>query len=302
MFAAGHAVNGAHDSQSGASQSPVEHRAFATAEEAVEALLNAVRSDTADDLLALFGPQGRELLESSDLATFRHNRQVFRVAARERWQLVDEGANRKTLVIGYEQWPFPVPLAKDLAGWRFDTAAGKEEIIARRIGRNELAAISTCRAYVTAQQRYAKQGHDGQPPGVYAMKFRSDPGTENGLYWPAARGQKRSPLGDLIAEAAEEGRPATGGEPSPLYGYYFKILTAQGRAAPDGRKSYVNKGAMTRGFALVAWPAQYDVTGVMTFIVNQDGIVHERDLGPDTATVARKMTTYNPDSSWRPVE
>ena len=149
----------------------------------------------------------RSLIASSDPATGRRNREVFTVAVAEQWRLVDEPPNRKTLVIGNEEWPFPVPLVKEASGWRFDTAAGKEEVLARRIGRNELAVIQTCLAYVTAQQRYAQQGHDGKPAGVYATKFGSDPGKENGLYWPAARGQQRSPLGDLVAQAAAEGRP-----------------------------------------------------------------------------------------------
>ena len=281
-----------------------QHRTFASPEDAVHALINAAKASSTDDLLAIFGPQGTELLASSDPGTARNNRRVFTVATREKWHLIDAGADRKTLVIGYEEWPFPVPLVRDSSGWRFDTATGKEEIIARRIGRNELATIETCRAYVTAQQRYALEGHDGRPPGLYAMKFQSDPGTQNGLYWPAAKGQKRSPLGDLVGQAAEEGRPlgGSGQERTPLHGYYFKILTAQGRAAVGGQKKYVSKDVMSGGFALVAWPAQYDVTGVMTFIVNQDGVVYEKDLGPSTTATASKMTIYNPDSSWRRVE
>ena len=197
-----------------------------------------------------------------------------------------------------------MPLVKGADGWRFDTAAGKEEVLARRIGRNELQAIATSRAYVTAQQRYAQEGHDGKPAGVHATKFKSDPGKQNGLYWPTARGQKRSPLGDLVAQAAEEGRHARRGSPAAdgFHGYYFKILTGQGAAAPGEARSYIVKGEMSGGFALVAWPAQYDATGVMTFIVNQDGTVRERDLGPQTDAIARKMTVYNPDKSWRPVQ
>ena len=177
-------------------------------------------------------------------------------------------------------------------------------MLARRIGANELQAIATSRAYVTAQRRYAQEGHDGQPAGVHATKLKSDSGKQNGLYWPAARGQKRSPLGDLVAEAADEGRPIGGDRPQPtgFHGYYFRILTGQGSAASGGAKSYVVKGEMSGGFALVAWPAQYDATGVMTFIVNQDGTVREKDLGPQTDAIARKMTVYNPDKSWRPVQ
>jgi Protein of unknown function (DUF2950) len=279
-------------------------RQFASPEEAVKALIDTVRAGKVDELLAIFGPDGKELFESSDQATARQNRQVFTVAVREQWRLEDTSSDRKTLIIGNEEWPFPIPLVKRAKGWSFDTAAGKEEVIARRIGRNELSAIETSRAYVTAQRRYAEQGHDGRPAGLHATKFRSDPGKENGLYWPVARGQKRSPLGDLVAQAAEEGRTVggDGAQPAPLNGYYFKILTAQGAAAPGGAKNYIVKGDLSGGFALVAWPAQYDVTGIMTFIVNQDGIIREKDLGPGTDTAARKMTAYNPDSSWRTVQ
>jgi hypothetical protein len=254
--------------------------------------------------VAIFGPEGKDLIDSSDPTTARQNQQVFNIAVREQWRLEDAAPNRKTLVIGNEEWPFPVPIVRDKDGWRFDTAAGKEEVIARRIGRNELAAIETVRAYVTAQQRYAEQGHDGNPAGVHATKFLSDPGKENGLYWPVKTGQKRSPLGDLVGQAAAEGR-AVGGDgskPAPFHGYYFKILTSQGSGASGGAKQYVVKGLMTGGFALVAWPSEYDVTGVMTFIVNQDGTVREKDLGTGTDAAARKMTAYNPDSTWRAVE
>jgi hypothetical protein len=276
-------------------------RMFPSPEEAVKALIDTVKKGDLPALLSIFGTDGNELIESSEPATARMNRDVFVVAATEQWHLEDAGPNRKTLVIGNEAWPFPVPLVKDATGWRYDTAAGKEEIAARRIGRNELAAIETVRAYVSAQRRYAAQGHDGKPAGVYAMKLQSDPGKENGLYWPAATGQKLSPLGDLVAHAAEEGRPigSAGARPSPLNGYYFKILTAQGSAAAGGAKHYVVKGEMSGGFALVAWPAQHDVTGVMTFVTNQDGAVFEKDLGPGTDAAARAMTAFNPDASWR---
>ena len=277
------------------------HRTFPTPDAAVKVLIDAVKAGNLDELLAIFGSDGRDLIASSDPATARSNREVFAVAVAEQWHLEDEGKG-KTLVIGNEQWPFPVPLVKDAAGWRFDTAAAKEEVLARRIGRNELETIQTCLAYVTAQRRYAVQGHDGKAAGVYAMSFRSDPGKENGLYWPAARGQRRSPLGDLVGQAAEEGRPlgAAPGRPSPFHGYYFKILTAQGSKASGGARTYVVNGDMSGGFALVAWPAEYDVTGVMTFLVNQDGIVREKDLGAKTDAVARAMTAHDPDGSWRP--
>lgn len=284
-----------------ASAQTAAQKTFATPEDAVKALADAVKAGSLDAILAIFGPEGKELIDSSEPAIARENQQVFAVAFREQWHLEDAAADRKTLVIGNEDWPFPVPIVKVGNAWRFDTAAGKEEVLARRIGRNELAAIDTVRAYVTAQRRYAEQGHDGKPAGLHAAKFQSDPGKQNGLYWPAARGEKRSPLGDLVAQAASEGRQvgASAGQPSPFHGYYFRILTAQGSAAPGGAKSYVVKGEMSGGFALVAWPAQYDATGIMTFIVNQDGVVREKDLGPGTDATARKMTAYNPDSSWR---
>ena len=276
-------------------------RTFPTPEDAVKALIETVKGGNVESLLEIFGPEGKELIDSSEPAIARQNQQVFTVAVREKWHLEDTAPDRKTLVIGNEDWPFPVPLVKAGNGWRFDTAAGKEEVLARRIGRNELAAIDATRAYVTAQRRYAEAGHDGKPAGLHAAKFQSDPGKENGLYWPTTRGQKRSPLGDVVAQAAAEGRPVTGNatQPSPFHGYYFKILTAQGSAAQGGAKSYVAKGEMSGGFALVAWPSQYDATGIMTFIVNQDGVVREKDLGPGTDAAARKMTAYNPDSSWR---
>jgi hypothetical protein len=256
------------------------------------------------DLLQVLGPDGEELAASSDPATGRHNREVFLVAAGEGWQLEDHGPDRRTLVIGNERWPFPVPLVKETAGWRFDTAGGKEEVLARRIGRNELAVIQICRTYVTAQRLYARHGHDGKPAGLYAKAFRSEPGRQNGLYWPTSRGEKRSPLGDLVAQAASEGRnpQGTAGQPAPFHGYYFRILTAQGSGAAGGAKDYLVGEDMSGGFALVAWPAQYDATGVMTFIVNQDGVLYENDLGPETDALARAMARYDPGPSWKPVQ
>jgi Protein of unknown function (DUF2950) len=281
---------------------PPEHRVFPTADAAARALIDAVKASNLDEVLAIFGPDGQELIASSDPATARRHREVFNVAVAEEWHLADQDANHKTLVIGNEDWPFPVPIVKDSAGWRFDTAAGKEEIVARRVGRNELEAIETVRAYVGAQQRYAQNGHDGKPAGLYATRFGSEPGKENGLYWPTARGQKPSPLGDLVAQAALEGRHLGSGAPEPLHGYYFKILTSQGADAPGGAKPYVMNGEMSKGFALVAWPAQYNVTGVMTFIVNVDGVVYQKDLKADTDKIARSMLSYNPDASWHKVQ
>ncbi len=259
-------------------------RTFPTAEEAVRSLIVAVKAGKIDGVAAIFGPDGQALIDSSDSATARRNRDVFVAAVAERWRLEDGAGGTRVLVIGNEDWPFPVPLVKDGSGWRFDTAAGAEEILARRIGRNELAAIFACRAYVVAQRLYASRPHDGQPAGRYATKFKSDAGQQNGLYWPVKLREKRSPLGDLVARAAANGQPLGQGDgPSPFHGYYFRILPADG------------------GFGLVAWPADYDATGVMTFVVNQDGTVREKDLGADTDHGAREMARYNPDASWTAV-
>jgi len=273
--------------------------AFATPEAAVDALGRAVASRNLADVLTLFGTDGKELVDTADTAAARQNRGVFMAAMAEQWRLVDE-PNRKVLIVGHEEWPFPVPLVKNADGWRFDTAAGKDEIVSRRIGRNELAAIRTSLAYVAAQRRYAAIGHDDQPAGVYAVTIRSEAGRHNGLYWPPERG-RRSPLGDLLQEAEQRG--ADGGHgPSPFHGYFFRILTGQGAGAPGGARNYIVGGRMTGGFALVAWPAQYDVTGIMTFLVNQDGVVQQNDLGPDTAAAVARITQYNPDASWTAVE
>lgn len=278
------------------------HRVFQSAEDAARALNDAVSRGNVEDVVAIFGPGGRELFDSSDPSAAKHNRAVFTVAFAEGWRLVDDGG-RKWLVIGNEGWPFPVPLVAEANGWHFDTTAGKEEVLARRIGRNELTAIRVAGAYVAAQRRYASSGHDGKRAGLYARTFRSDPGRQNGLYWVAARGEARSPLGDLLSEAAiERGAAAPARSPSPFYGYHFRILTAQGKAAPGGAMDYVVGGEMSRGFALIAWPAQYNITGIMTFVVGGDGIVYERDLGRDTVSLARRITRYDAGESWSPVD
>jgi hypothetical protein len=277
------------------------YRTYKTPEDAVHALNGAVAKGDLAEVRAIFGPEAQQLIDESDPVVARQNRQVYTVAVREGWRLVDEG-ERKELVIGNEAWPFPVPLIEDAGVWRFDTTAGVEEVLARRIGRNELNAIRTSQAYVAAQRRYARDRHDGKPPGLYAQTFASHPGRHNGLYWAAARGEPRSPLGELLQEAeAHGGTTAGNGRATPFHGYYFRILTAQGDAAPGGARSYLAGHDMSGGFALVAWPAQYERTGIMTFIVNHDGVVHEKDLGPQTDVAVRMLKEYNPDDSWSPV-
>jgi Protein of unknown function (DUF2950) len=260
-------------------RSASRQQTFASPEDAAKALIEVAKRGTLDDLMKILGPDAQPLVDASDPTTARQHRDVFVVAAAEGLRLVDNGPDGRVLVVGHESWPFPVPLVKDANRWRFDTAAGIEEVMARRIGRNELAAIRACRTYVLAQKLYARRGHDGKQAGLYATVLRSDPGRHNGLYWPAARGEKRSPLGDLIADSSNEAQ-------SPFHGYHFRILPPR---EPNG-------------FALVAWPATYDATGVMTFVVNQDGLVSEKDLGPDTDRVAGAMTVYNPDKTWDKVE
>ena len=277
-------------------------RTFSTPEDAVRALTEAVKAPGTDQLLTIFGPDLRDLVDTSEPAG-RRAREVFTVAVAERWRLEDQGPDSKTLVIGNEDWPFPIPITRNANGWRFDTAKGRDEVLTRRIGRNELATIAIARTYVAAQRVYARRPHDGKPAGLYATAFRSEAGRQNGLYWPAKPGEKRSPLGDLVAQAAEEGirLKRDGQGPSPFHGYYFRILTAQGAAAEGGAKDYVVNGEMKGGFALVAWPAQYNVTGITTFVVNQNGVLREKDLGPGTDASARAMKVYDADESWNVV-
>jgi hypothetical protein len=277
---------------------------FPTAEEAAEEVVQAAETDDNERLMAIFGSEAEDIMSSGDPVYDRRQREVVVLAFQQGWGLVDHGADTKELVIGDEAWPFPVPLVKEATGWRFDTEAGMEEILARRIGRNELSVIEFCMTYVQAQVEYASQGHDGKPAGIYAQRTASEPGKRNGLYWEVKPGEKPSPLGTLAAQAAAEGYedPDSSTSLSPFHGYFFRILIAQGSEATGGAKSYIEDGEMTAGFALVAHPAEYGDSGVMTFIINQDGIVYEKDLGDDTIQIASQMNEYNPDETWRPSE
>ncbi len=279
-------------------------KTFPTAEKAVQALAQAAQAYDLDGLLAIFGSEAEDLLSSGDPVDDRRNREVVLLAYQQGWRLVDQGANTKKLIIGDEGWPFPVPLVKEESGWRFDSEAGAEEVLARRIGRNELRVLELCMTYVQAQMEYASQGHDGKPAGIYARKTASDPGKQNGLYWAVKPGEKPSPLGTQAAQAAADGYADTSSSsgPRPFRGYFFRILTAQGNEAPGGAKSYLVGGEMTAGFALVAYPVEYDDSGVMTFIMNQDGILYEKDLGGKTTENASQIREYNPDATWSKVE
>jgi hypothetical protein len=277
-----------------------QQRAFAKPELAVITLAEAVKTRDTKVLEEIFGPEGRAVLTSGDPVADKNAREVFAVAFAEQWKLVDKSESTKELVIGDEQWPFPIPLQHDSHGWWFDTATGKLEVRARRIGRNELATIGVCRAYVQAQRDYASEGHDGKPAGLYAQKVHSDEGKHNGLFWVPARGDaKASPLGELAANAAKSGYSTTGKDTAaPYYGYFYRILTRQGASAFGGVRDYIVNGEMSGGFALIAWPAEYGSSGIMTFLVGPDGVVREKDLGADTSTSAGAITEYNPDADW----
>jgi hypothetical protein len=280
-----------------------QQKSFSSAEEAVKAAIAAARKADSKELATIFGPRSQELLSSGDRVADEERREEFLKAYDEKNRLVNDG-NKTVLVIGDNDWPFPIPIVKQASGWVFDTAQGREEILNRRIGRNELDAIQVALAYVDAQREYAMRDRDGDGLLEYAQKFRSDPGKKNGLYWEAKPGEEQSPLGPFAARAVKEGygqkKPTD--KPLPFHGYYYRILTAQGKNAPGGAYSYLVKDSMIGGFALVAYPAEYGNSGVMTFVVNHDGKVFQKDLGKNTASVAESMKEYNPDKTWSEVQ
>lgn len=279
---------------------PQEQRTFATPQEAAQSLVEAAGQNDTAALLQLFGPQGRDIVQSGDPAEDKNSRAEFARRAHENLQIELEALNpdRATIVTGNQSWPLPIPLVRKNGQWRFDTAAGRVEVLARRIGRHEMTAIDVCRAYVEAQMEYAAADHDGDRVLQYAQKISSSPGKHDGLYW---EGEPNTLVPKAFADAAAA-MFAEGKHPVPYHGYYFHILKAQGPDAQGGALSYVVKGTMFGGFALVAYPAEYAVSGVKTFLVNHHGIVYEKDLGPTTATLARRMKSFNPDKTWRAVE
>jgi hypothetical protein len=279
-------------------QKPIQ-KTFPNPDEAWKALVAAAGADDRPALKDIFGPGSEDLLSSGDSVADKDALGAFVSAVKEKAQLVKEGDERTVAVIGKEEWPFPVPIVKSGGAWHFDTAAGKEELINRRIGKNELLAVQLCREYVEAQEEFSKL----HKAPHFAEKFLSDEAKRNGLYWKAKEGEPESPLGPLVAEASREGysKPETG-QPAPFHGYFFKILKAQGKNAPGGAKSYVKGSEMTEGFALVAYPATYGGSGIMTFVVNRQGIVFEKDLGPKTEEIAGAIKEYDPDSTWDPVK
>jgi hypothetical protein len=287
-----------------AEQKPaVAQRTFASPEEAIKALLEATQSGDKAALNQIFGPDANLLLTGDEVQDANNAAKFAKVLA-ESCQQVPEGDGKITLEVGTNNWPFPIPLVKTDSQWHFDTDAGKEEIINRHIGKDELHAIGVCSAYVDAQRQYATLNADGSGTVKYAQKFKSAPDKKDGLYWKTAEGEAASPFGALVAEAHVEGygNNQQGSGPHPFHGYFFKILTRQGKDAPGGKMNYISHGNLTKGFALVAWPEHWDQSGVMTFIVNQDGKIYQRNLGEKTAKCAGSMKAYNPDSEWTLVQ
>lgn len=277
---------------------------FSRPEQAATSLATAVRARDTAAIEALFGPEAKDVVSSGDPVADRNGREVFAAAMAERWTLERIDGNTKELVIGHEAWPFPIPLVRDSRGWWFDTAAGRHELLARRIGRNELTIIGAMHAVVLAQREYASVGRDGAPAGAYAQQFRSDPGRHNGLYWAQeSPTDPTSPIGLFAAEAAAEGYGSNAADsPAPFHGYFFHVLKKQGPDAAGGAAEYVVNGRMTGGFGLIAYPAKYGNSGIMSFLVGKDGVVYEADLGPDSLNVGRGIDSYNPGSAWKPID
>jgi hypothetical protein len=275
---------------------------FGTPDEAAKTLMKGLETDNVTDLKAMFGPTVETDLSSGDPVLDRHDRQAIALAMGQAWRWEEQDKSRMDLIIGSEKWPFPIPLTKVRGGWQFDADAGKDEFISRRIGRNELKAIDVCRRYVSMQKEYASQPRDGKVGGYYAQKLRSALRRQDGLYWDVGEEEAPSPLGILIAQAATEGYDDSGEESQPLWGYRFRILTAQGPAAKGGAQSYVVNGEMSGGFALIAWPVDYGRGGIMSLMVNQDGVVYEADLGETTTEVAAKVMAFDPGPAWAVVK
>jgi hypothetical protein len=279
-------------------QPVVAQRLFASPDEAAKALQAATEAKDKAGLLNIFGPEFKELLTGDEVQD-ANNAQRFAAALAQNCQPVKEGDDRIIFEVGTNNWPMAIPLVKADGQWHFDTAAGKEEIINRHIGKDELHAIGVCRAYVAAQRQYANSIPKVGGGANYAQKFKSTPGKKDGLYWESAENEPASPFGPLVAEAHAEGygkHKGTG--PHPFHGYYFRILTRQGKAAPGGKMNYMSEGILAGGFALVAYPEYWDQSGIMSFIVNQEGKVFQQNLGEKTSRIATAMKEYNPDSEW----
>jgi len=270
-------------------------QAFPSPDEAASALAAAVKSGARRDMLRVLGSNGEDIISSGDEVADKESRERFTAAWDAKHSIRTEGDKKAVVIVGNDDFPFPIPLVKNKSGWEFDTAAGRLEILYRRIGRNELDAIQTCLAFVDAQNDYAEKDR-GQGAGVYAQRIVSTTGKKDGLYWPG----DDSPLGELAAQAAGEGYKVGEG-PIPYHGYYYRILTQQGSNAPGGELNYVVKGKMIGGFALLAWPAEYGNSGVMTFLVNHNGVIYQKDLGGSTAALVKRIMRFDPDQTWKKV-
>jgi hypothetical protein len=282
----------------------VDQKTFASPAEAIHALVKAAEDGSQDEMLAVLGDDGKDLVYSGDPVQDKTGMEKFVKSYKTKHAIVTEDDKTRILQVGPNDWPMPIPIVNDGGKWRFDTAAGKEELLYRRIGRNELGAIAACRGYIDAQKDYAAEGHDGLPAGIYAQRLMSSSGKQDGLYWETAEGEPTSPAGPFLAEAGGQGYEGEGlgGKSQPYHGYLYRILKAQGAAAKGGAKNYLSDGNLSGGVGLVAYPAEYKVSGVMTFIINQDGVAYEKDLGEKTAEIAKAMTEYNPDSTWHKVQ
>lgn len=278
---------------------PAQH-SFATPEEAAAALAQAARTDDEGALQFIFGPGSEKLLFSGDRIADQSQLRRFADAYAKKRVLVPRGPNRIELEVGADDWPLPIQIVEMDGRWWFDTRAGAEEIVNRRIGRDELAAIQVLLAFVEAQKDYFERIAQQTGTGVYAQRLISTPNRQDGLYWPVEAGQPESPFGPLVAEAQEEGYPggSSGGKPIPYKGYYYRVLKAQGPNAPGGAKGYIQSGSMTGGYALLAWPAKYGASGIMSFQVGQEGVVFQKNLGPNTAMAASGIQLFDPDLSW----
>ena len=283
------------DLKAAPAQPHVDQRTFTSPDEAVKALQTATQAKDTLVLQEIFGPEFQEL-QTGDRVQDANNAQRFAATMSQSCTQVKEGDDKITLEVGTNNWPYPIPLVRAGGQWFFDTAAGKEDMINRHIGKDELCAIGVCRTYVVAQRQYASNVGRGVN---YAQHFKSTPGKQDGLYWPVAEGEAASPFGPLVAEAHAEGYVThRSAGPHPFHGYYFKILIRQGEAAPGGKMNYLSDDNLTGGFALVAYPEHWDQSGIMTFIVNQDGKVYQRNLAEKTSRIAAAIKEYNPDSNW----
>jgi hypothetical protein len=275
-----------------------DQKAFSSAEEASNALVAASQNNDEKAMLDILGPDGKQIVSSGDDAEDAQSRANFVHKYQEMHRLVNEPDGTTVLYIGAENWPTPIPLANKGNSWYFDTEAGKKEILYRRIGRNELSAIRVCQELTAAQKEFYSTKND-----EYAQKVFSDDGQHNGLYWKTGAGETRSPIGPLVASAAADGHAKNPNDiPTPYRGYYFRVLTRQGKNAPGGAKDYLVNGKMTEGFAFLAYPAEYRSSGVMTFLIDQDGVVYEKDLGKKTDKLAKALKEYNPNSGWQAAE